>query len=201
MIKTQNILDNICNYLKKQNINLSSQQNDGRVNSILNEDEILKIIEQKFEIDIPSARDWADFYIDKIPVNIKITTTNTADNASSKKGLYYALTGQIYQGNNQWEDYLKQLKQNIKDTDKDYYFLVINKNNTKDIFINSLKQISTLQPNGNNLPFQIKWCDNKTMNPKSFEKVKNLLLGTLGQSIKLRADAFISFQKYFSEYL
>jgi hypothetical protein len=201
MIKTKNILDDICNYLKRQNISLSSQQNDGRINSILNEDEILQLIEQKFNIDIPVARDWADFYIDKVPVNIKITTTNTADNASSKKGLYYALTGQIYQGNNQWEDYLKQLKENIKNTNKDYYFLVINKNNTDDIFINSLKQISTLQPNGNNLPFQIKWCDNKTMNPKSFKKVKSLLLGTLGQSIKLRADAYISFQKYFSDYL
>jgi hypothetical protein len=201
LIKTQNTLDNICDYLKKQNINLSSQQKDGRINSILNEDEILKIIEQKFNIDIPSVRDWADFYIDKIPVNIKITTTNTADNASSKKGLYYALTGQIYQGNNQWENYLKQLKQNIKDTDKDYYFLIINKNDTNDIFINSLKQISTLQPNGNNLPFQIKWCDNKAMKPKSFKEVKSLLVGTLGKSIKLRADAYISFKKYFSEYL
>ena len=79
--------------------------------------------------------------------------------------------------------------------------MVINKNDTNDIFINSLKQISTLQPNGNNLPFQIKWCDNKIMNPKSFKKAKVLLLGTLGESIKLRADAYISFQKYFSEYL
>jgi hypothetical protein len=198
---SQIILEEICNYLKNKDFSLSSQRDDGRINSALNEDDILKLIEKKFNIDIPVSRDWADFYIDTMPVNIKITTTNTADNASSKKGVYFALTGQIYSGNEQWENYLKQLQQNIKDTNKDYYFLIINKDNTNDIFINSLKQVSTLQANGNNLPFQIKWCDNKTMITKSFDEAKKLLLETLGKSIKLRADAYISFQKYFGEYL
>ena len=151
----QKELAEICNYLKNIDFSLSLPQKDGRINSILNEDEILRLIENKFDIDIPVARDWADFYINAIPVNIKITTTNTADNASSKKGLYYALTGQVYSGSGQWEDYLKQLKHNIKDTNKDYFFLIVNKNNTGDVFINSLKQISTLQPNGNNLPLGI----------------------------------------------
>ncbi len=182
-------------------IRLSSNQVDGRLNSAINEDEVLKIIEQKFDIKIPSARDWADFYINNIPVNIKITTTMRADNASSKRGLYYALTGQIYSGSESWKIYLERLKENIKDTDKDYYFLIINKTNTKDIFINSLKQISTLQPNGSNLPFQIKWNDNRVMVQKSFDDAKKLLLGTLGKSLKLRAEAYISFKKYFREYL
>ncbi len=201
MKKTQNKLEKICKYLKKSNLCLSSNQNDGRINSILNEDEILKQIEKKFDIDVPMQRNWADFYIDNIPINIKVTTTKTADNASSKSGVYYALTGEIYQGNNQWDNYLKKLKKNIKDTTKDYYFLVISKDDTSEIFINSLKNITTLQPNGNNLPFQIKWCENKTLNPKSFNQTKKLLLGTMGQSIKLRADAYISFQEYFKEYL
>ena len=77
----KNKLVEICNYLQSFNFKLSNQQNDGRINSILNEDEVLKIIEQKFNIETPQARDWADFYIDKTPINIKITTTNTADNA------------------------------------------------------------------------------------------------------------------------
>jgi hypothetical protein len=201
MNEIQQQLEEIANYLKELNITLSSEQNDGRLNSAINENEIINLIERQYNIDVPTARNWADFYINDIPVNIKITTTKTADNASSKEGLYYALTGEIYHGSNQWKAYLKQLKANIKDTNKDYYFLVVNKTNTQDIFINSLKQISKLQPNGNNLPFQIKWCDNKIMQPKTFEEAKELLLSTLGKSIKLRADAYISFQKYFSEYL
>jgi len=198
---TLQTLEEIKNYLANSSITLTSNQADGRLNSAINEDEILKIIEQKFDIKIPNARDWADFYIDNIPVNIKITTTMTADNASSKKGLYYALTGEVYVGSESWELYLKKLKQNIKDTDKDYYFLVVNKTNTKDIFINSLKQISTLQPNGNNLPFQIKWNDNRVIVKKSFDDVKRILLEALGKSLKLRADAYFSFQRYFGEYL
>jgi hypothetical protein len=196
----QTLID-IKNYLQDKNFVLSKNQNDGRINSILNEDEVLKLIEQKFNINIPNARDWADFYIDRIPVNIKITTTKTADNASSKKGLYYALTGEIYSGGNSWDNYLKNLKENIKNSNKDYYFLVINKDNTNDIFINSLKQISKLQANGNNLPFQIKWSDNKKPKKQSWNNSKSLLLKTLGKSLKLRADAFVSFEKYFGDYL
>jgi len=197
----QSILNKIVKHLKDEHIILSSQQDDGRLNSAINENEIINLIEKKFKINVPTARNWADFYIDKIPVNIKITTTRTADNASSKEGLYYALTGEIYHGSNDWETYLTQLKDNIKNTDKDYYFLVVNKEDTRDIFINSLKQINSLQPNGNNLPFQIKWCNNKIMIKRDFNEVKQILLGTLGKSIKLRANVYISFKKYFSEYL
>lgn len=111
------------------------------------------------------------------------------------------MTGEIYYGNGQWDNYLKLLKENLKDTEKDYYFLIINKQDTNDIFINSLKNIFTLQPNGNNLPFQIKWCDNKKLHQKSWAETKALLLGALGKSLELRADAFVSFQKYFGQYL
>lgn len=194
----QKLVD-IQNYLKNIQFSLSKNQDGGRINSILNESEILKIIENKFNINIPQSRNWADFYINNIPVNIKITTT-TADNASSKKGLYYALTGEVYTGSDNWNIYLKSLKENIKNTDKDYYFLIINKNNTNDIFINSLKKLSKLQANGNNLPFQIKWYDNKISQNNTWQESKNMLIGTLGKSLKLRANAFNYFQKYFKEY-
>jgi hypothetical protein len=196
MQKLQEIVD----YLKNSNLSLSNTQKDGRINSILNEDEVLKIIEKKFKIEIPTAREWADFYIDETPVNIKITTTTTADNASSKKGLFYALTGKIYKGNS-WKHYLKELKENIKETNKDYYFLIINKNHNQDIFYNSLKSLNKVVPNGNNLPFQIKWDENRIPSKKSFKEAKKMLLEGLGKSIKLRADVYFIFKNYFSEYL
>ena len=196
MQKLQEIVD----YLKNSNLSLSNTQKDGRINSILNEDEVLKIIEKKFKIEIPTAREWADFYIDETPVNIKITTTTTADNASSKKGLFYALTGKIYKGNS-WKHYLKELKENIKETNKDYYFLIINKNHNQDIFYNSLKSLNKVVPNGNNLPFQIKWDENRIPSKKNFKEAKKMLLEGLGKSIKLRADVYFIFKNYFSEYL
>ena len=194
-------LKEIVDYLREKNLSLSKSQKDGRINSILNEDEVLKVIEQKFEIEIPNVREWADFYIDNIPVNIKITTTQTADNASSKKGLFYALTGKIYKGNNSWEHYLKELKENIKETDKDYYFLIINKKDNQDIFYNSLKSLNKIVPNGNNLPFQIKWDENRIPIRRNFNEAKKMLLEKLGKSIKLRADVYFIFKNYFSEYL
>ena len=43
---------------------------------------------------------------------------------------------------------------------KDYYFLVLNKNDNKSIIINSVKGLTHLTPNINNLPFQVKWLKN-----------------------------------------
>ena len=48
-------------------------------------------------------------------------------------------------------------KEYNKNNKKDYYFIVINKNNSKDIIVNSLKGLTILSPNINNLPFQICW--------------------------------------------
>ena len=44
---------------------------------------------------------------------------------------------------------------------KDYYFIVLNKTNQSEIIINSVKGLSQLTPNINNLPFQINWNNNK----------------------------------------
>ena len=56
-------------------------------------------------------------------------------------------------------------------------------------------------PNGNNLPFQIKWDENRIPSKKSFKEAKKMLLEGLGKSIKLRADVYFIFKNYFSEYL
>jgi len=125
------ILSEIVSYLTDYNFELSSINNDGRVNSILNEDEVLKIISKKFDIVIPSSRNWADFYVNDIPVNIKITTTTTNDNASSKKGIYFALTGQVYVGSESWESYLKRLSQDIRPLRKSFFYVKINSWNEK----------------------------------------------------------------------
>ena len=160
-----------------------------------------ELIEKNYDIEIPRHRAWADFFIDEIPINIKITTTETADNASSKNGLYYALTGKIYVGNTSWHSFLKSLKENMAETDNDYYFLIINKKDSNDVFYNSLKRLNKVQPNGNNLPFQIKWNENRTPKDRTFEEAKKLLLVGLGKSIKLRADVYFSFKEYFNEFI
>ncbi len=74
-----------------------------------------------------------------------------------------------------WNAFHKMLIQELK-IGYDYYFLVINKNNTKDCFYTSLKRIKVLVPNGNNLPFQCDWSKNREFSDRSeIEAMKYIL--------------------------
>lgn len=205
-MKAPKKLNKIREFLIRENVKLSNDFKDGRVNARINEDEIIKIIKKKFNIDVPRSRHWFDFSIDEngifYPVNIKITDTTHADNLNCKLGIYYALTGRMPDFPNEvsWFDYFESLKKHINESTTDYYFLVIDKNNVSNIFINSLKCLQTLQPNGNNLPFQCKWNINKKPKDRNFEKAKKFILGTFGESIRQRAEIYFIFKRLFHEY-
>ncbi|GAA8425037.1 hypothetical protein Hpkin77_12480 [Helicobacter pylori] len=193
MVPTQ--LNEIAEFLKTNPYNLSQPLQDGRLNSSVNEEEILNTIKDYFPIQLPRAREWWDFSFEEnkifYPVNIKTTTTKTADNLNGKLGIYYALCGLVPEFNNEiaWEKYFHKLHKDLgKNTNRDYYFLIINKNDPKDVFINSLKGIQTLQPN--NLPFQCKWDNNREIVQRSFIESKNFILSALAKSVKLRANIY-----------
>ncbi|WP_139545085.1 restriction endonuclease [Helicobacter pylori] len=193
MIPTQ--LNEIAEFLKTNPYNLSQPLQDGRLNSSINEEEILNIIKDYFPIQLPKAREWWDFSFEEndifYPVNIKTTTTKTADNLNGKLGIYYALCGLLPEFNNEiaWEKYFQKLHKDLgTNTNRDYYFLIINKNDPKDIFINSLKGIQTLQPN--NLPFQCKWDNNREIVQRDFDGSKNFILSALAKSVTLRANIY-----------
>ncbi len=173
MIPTQ--LNEIAKFLKTNPYNLSQPLQDGRLNSSVNEEEILNTIKHSFPIQLSKAREWWDFSFEEndifYPVNLKTTTTKTAGNLNCKLG---------------------------KNTDRDYYFLIINKNDPKDIFINSLKGIQTLQPN--NLPFQCKWDNNRKIIQRDFDESKNFILSALAKSVKLRANIYLAFKEFFGEF-
>ncbi len=193
MIPTQ--LNEIAEFLRTNPYHLSQPLQDGHLNSSVNEEEILNTIKDYFPIQLPKAREWWDFSFEEndifYPVNIKTTTTKTADNLNGKLGIYHALCGLLPEFNNEiaWEKYFQKLHEDLgKNTDRDYYFLIINKNDPTDIFINSLKGIQTLQPN--NLPFQCKWDNNREIIQKDFDGSKNFILSALAKSVKLRADIY-----------
>lgn len=200
-----NLLIQIVKFLKESPINLSRQSRDGRINSAFNEDEIFKCLESSFAINRPNMRDWVDFSFEEnnsfYPVNIKVSTTKTTDNLNCKLGIYYALTGKIPPFGNgvSWDCYFKNLKENIQENTKDYYFLVVNKDNPYDVFATSLKSLESILPNGNNLPFQAKWDNNRNIIARDFESAKTFLLGSFEKSLKLRAEAYLHFRRYFYE--
>ena len=65
---------------------------------------------------------------------------------------------------------------------KDYYFIVLNKLNQNDIIINSVKGLTTLKSNINNLPFQIKWNKNRIFNYENINKKVQLFIKCLKNS-------------------
>lgn len=196
-------LINIIDFLRANPLSLSKHSRDGRINSAFNEDEIFHIITNNFDINRPNMRDWVDFsFIENdmfCPINIKVSTTKSADNLNCKLGIYYALTGQKPDFSNGivWEEYFQKLSQNLTPNSADYYFLIINKNNSSDVFATSLKQLNKLVPNGNNLPFQAKWDENRTLVSRDFETAKDFILHYFGESLKLRSEAYFSYRRYF----
>jgi hypothetical protein len=190
------ILYIIQKYLQNTNFIFSNENNDGRINSCSDEDKIIQLLSHKFpnKLKIPKIRMWYDILIYDnfygwIPVNIKTTTTLTCDNTGNLAMCVYAYTNQklnlhnekTYENGPMSKILIEKLrkKEYNKEPKKDYYFIVLNKNNNKDIIINSVKGLTTLTPNSNNLPFQICWNKNRVFKYDRIDKKVNMFIECL----------------------
>lgn len=166
----------IQNYLSSILYSFSVSTEDGRVNSFIDENNIIKILCSKYceRIKVPKIRMWYDILIyDKLcgwlPVNIKSTSTKTRDNTGNLAMCVYAYTNQkldlhkTYENGKMSHIFIEKLraKEYNKNFKKDYYFLVFNKQKPKDIIINSVKGLKIIHVNNNNLPFQVCWNKNR----------------------------------------
>lgn len=188
----KNIIEN--SFMSNNNLEFS-KTGDGRLDSAESEPIVINHLQKIFQntsveiITPPRARYWYDVQIKYnnhfYPVNIKITNGNSADNVSSKLGLFYSLTGikpETMTGLHTWQGYNKHLIDNINPiTDADYYFIVYFKIEEKFLFT-SLKRIDTLVSNGNNLPFQCNWSANITNTSRSAIEQCDYLMETYYQS-------------------
>lgn len=214
------ILDRLCAYLSsslsKGNLKIAKDSGDGRVNSQASEQEISKALryfaeanewftqEHELNIDIAKERFWYDFAVHGkglfLPVNVKVSSFQGSDNLSSKEGVFYALTGVNPKdvSINTWERFCAELRASLgQNPCADYYFLVVNKNDVGDVFWTSLKAITQLDPNGNNLPFQCNWSKNRIRIARTADDAQTYILGVLGKSFHLRAEAWMSFATHF----
>jgi len=96
------IMYKIQKYLKSSSLYFSNQSEDGRINSSIDEDEIIKILNKKFrnKIKKPKIRMWYDilaydYLYGWIPINIKTTTTITSDNTGNLAMCVYAYTNEL----------------------------------------------------------------------------------------------------------
>ena len=158
-------LQNAVDYLNTLTIKVSESHEDGRVNSIDDEDTIIDLLVEKFgdNIETPPPRCWWDVKVFGYPLNIKSSKFgNAADNFSSKAAILYALTDLPEEEVTctSWKSFQNKLQMNSsQEKPRDYYIIVLDKTTNK-VYLQSLKSLQKLTSNGNNLPFQIKWKDN-----------------------------------------
>lgn len=173
-------------YLKSKNFKCSTIRADGRSNSIYDEDEIIKLCIEKFGNRIKKSveRMWhdmlaLDYVYGWIPINIKTTSMHSADNVGNMTLCVYAYTNhpidlnRFYCNGEMSSLIVSKLKQKGYNTinKRDYYFLVLNKTDSSDVIINSVKGLSNLTQNLNNLPFQVRWTrENRTFVYKSIKE-------------------------------
>jgi len=97
-----NIMYYIQRYLKYEIVVFSNQNEDGRINSCIDEDTIIQLLINRFgeKIKRPKIRMWYDmlaydYMYGWIPINIKTTTTLTSDNTGNLTMCVYAYTDEI----------------------------------------------------------------------------------------------------------
>ena len=203
------IMYKIKKYLKLQSFHFSTHNEDGRINSCIDEDEIIKLLIEKFGFKIkkPKIRMWYDilafdYIYGWIPINIKTTTTITSDNTGNLAMCVHAYTNEIldiyrdktYENGKMSDILFDKLKNKEYNTNnkKDYYFIVLNKTDASDIIVNSLKGLTILTPNINNLPFQVCWDKNRTFKYEKINKKIKLFIDCLKKPRPSWKEIFMS---------
>jgi hypothetical protein len=192
------ILYLIQNFLVSK-VEFNRQNSDGRINSCYDETKVVDLLKRKYgdKIVVTEDRHWYDILlydtiVGWIPVNIKSTTTTTSDNTGNLAMCVYAYTNsdsneldiftkKTYKNGPMSELLIKKLKKKEYNRihKKDYYFIVLNKSDPTQIIINSVKGLSILTPNSNNLPFQVCWGKNSCFNYKPIDNCIKMFIDCL----------------------
>lgn len=203
------IMYKIKKYLKLQAFQFSTQNDDGRINSCIDEDGVITLLVEEFgeKIKKPKIRMWydilaLDYMYGWIPINIKTTTTVTSDNTGNLAMCVYAYTDEMldihrdksYENGKMSDilfDKLKNKEYNANNK-KDYYFIVLNKTDASDIIVNSVKGLTIVTPNINNLPFQVNWSKNRLFKYENINKKIKLFIDCLQKPKPSWKETFMS---------
>ena len=187
-------------YLNTLTIAVSESHEDGRVNSIDDEDTIIDLLIEKYgdNVEKPPARCWWDIKVFGYPLNFKSSKFGSAaDNFSSKAAILYALTNipEEEVTCSSWKQFQKKLQHNSsQQTPRDYYIIVLDKT-TNRVYLQSLKSLNKLTPNGNNLPFQIKWKDNVEPVQRNYGQAYDFLIECYKESVRKKIASHDGFDE------
>ena len=182
-------------------VTISSRHEDGRINSIEDEDMVLELLSEHYgeeNVVKPPPRSWWDLKLFGYHTNIKSSdfTNSASDNFSSKTAMLFALTDlpESEVEINGWQKWQTALKNNSgTENNRDYYIIVIDKS-TGNVYLQTLKSLQVLTPNGNNLPFQINWERNTEIVERTYEEAYEFLVGYLKQSVRKRLEPHAAYE-------
>ena len=182
-------------------VTISSRHEDGRINSIEDEDMVLELLSEQYgeeNVIKPPPRSWWDLKLFGYHTNIKSSdfTNSASDNFSSKTAMLFALTDlpESEVEINGWQKWQTALKNNSgTENNRDYYIIVIDKS-TGNVYLQTLKSLQVLTPNGNNLPFQIDWARNTEIVERSYEEAYEFLVGYLKKSVRKRLEQHAAYE-------
>jgi len=185
-------------YLNTLTIAVSENHEDGRVNSIDDEDTIIDLLVEKYgdNIEKPKARCWWDVKIFGHPLNIKSSNFKSGDNFSSKLALLYALTDIPEEEikANSWKSFQEKLKKHKGENNRDYYIIVLSKVDGK-VYLQSLKSLRKINSNGNNLPFQVNWGNNTEPVERTYLQAYDFLIECYKESVRKKITSHDGFEE------
>jgi len=184
-------------YLNTLTITVSENHEDGRVNSIDDEDTIIDLLIEKYgdAVEKPPARCWWDLKLFGYPINIKSSKFGSAaDNFSSKAAILYTLTNlsEDKVSVSSWKKFQDALEK-AEDGNRDYYIIVLNKVSGL-VYLQSLRSLNKLTSNGNNLPFQIKWKENVFPIQRDYRQSYDFLVESYKESVRKKISAHSGYE-------
>lgn len=205
------VLQEAADFLSNSSLELPSGSGDGRRDSDAGERKVLELLFNAKQWDVsgenigkPTNRAPYDMTFENMLVDIKISGLSGQDNTNAKGAIYYFLTGE--DGKNKpiptrGKPFWESLKENENpDKARDFYYLVVNKKDTSDVFIVSLKHITKVTPASSNPPFQAKWDDCRVPTKRTWEEAKTYLLGIWAESIKRAQKSLKAMPTYYPEF-
>ena len=185
-------------YLNTLIIAISENHEDGRVNSIDDEDTIIDLLIERYgdNVEKPKARCWWDLKLFGYPTNIKSSNFKSGDNFSSKLALLYALTDIPEEEikANSWKSFQEKLKEHKGENNRDYYIIVLSKLDGK-VYLQSLKSLRKINSNGNNLPFQVNWGNNTEPVERTYLQAYDFLIECYKESVRKKITSHDGFEE------
>ena len=188
-------LEAAAKYLGQQKMTLPSGGGDSRGDSSAGESTVIQVLQNAQQWNIvgrnvgtSTNRAPYDMEFEGLLVDVKISSLTGADNTNAKSAIFYLLTGETNHPTHTKRFWEELRDRETPDEQRDFYYLIVNKSNTSDVFVVSMKHIAEVILNPSNQPFQANWENCRHPVNRTWQEAKQYLLGMWAKSLHRQAE-------------